>query len=130
MASGTPALLCEIVLDRRHWPGAATPQPKKWEDGELWTARRDSCARTRNAVGNARRFALVPRGKQGGESVMQVRCKPVAWGRLGCCLRIPFVFASYSHRILLVFCAVSPVRALRSPRWLRCGCAFCLPALP
>src|ERR1035441_6739909 len=103
MAGGTPALLSESVLNTRHWPGAATPQPKKWEDGELWTARRDSCARTRNAVGNARRFALVPRGKQGGESVMQAQCKSVAWAELRRSYGVAFVFASCSLRILFVF---------------------------
>src|ERR1019366_8226792 len=87
-----------------------------------------SCARTRNLARNARRFALVPRGKQGGESVMQARCKPVAWAELRRSYSVAFVFTSYSLRILLVFCTVSPVGAPLSPRWLRCGCAFCLPA--
>src|ERR1035441_8920611 len=66
-----------------------------------------SCARTRNLARNARRFALVPRGKQGGESVMQARCKPVAWAELRRSYGVAFVFASCSLRVLFVFSSYS-----------------------
>src|ERR1035441_6632043 len=66
-----------------------------------------SCARTRNLARNARRFALVPRGKQGGESVMQARCKPVAWAELRRSYSVAFVFTSCSLRILFVFSSYS-----------------------
>jgi hypothetical protein len=42
-------------------------------------------------------------------SYLQAACKPGAWEVLACCHRIPFVFSSYSLRILFVFSWYSPL---------------------
>src|ERR1035441_4356986 len=55
------------------------------------------------------------------QSHLRAACKPFARGRLGCCLRILFVFSWCSHGILFVFCSCNPPTAQGAMRGFDSG---------